>query len=142
MRVNRFQPQVFLFRHNLSILVRGSGDNPYGDNAMNRPIAAALALSTFFFMPQESFAVPVIVTSNLNIQFNNVVDPISDDYVALYNSCTPGPCSFQSVEALSPIPVGNSDQIVSVPAGYDGIAFLGVYNASSGAAGLTIGVDS
>jgi PEP-CTERM motif len=126
---------------------------PERENVMSRYVVSVLALSTFLALPQVSDATPI----SLVFSFNNIVDPISADYVGLYSRDTiTSDLNVVGVAALAPIPVGDSTQsIVISPAALSqtvppnandtaaiaGIAFIGVYNPTS-TPGLTIGIDS
>jgi hypothetical protein len=107
-------------------------------------IVSVLALSAFLILPQVASAAS-ITTSTVVIDFNNVVDPISSDYVAFYTGCTGGTggCAFETADILGSVPVGDSSQSITIPTIFgeptNGIAFLGVYSSGEG---LTIGVDS
>jgi PEP-CTERM motif len=109
----------------------------------------ALAIAALPVFPQIAQANEI----TLNLNFQNIVDPIGADYVGLFTG-DPGTSNFDfaGVAALAPIPVGDSSQSIiigpaaisqTLPADLNditGIAFLGVYDPTSADPGLTIGV--
>jgi hypothetical protein len=116
-------------------------------------LGAALLACGVVGMPSFAHA----ASSEITLDFANVINPISSDYVALFSGTTSA-VTFDGYATLQDIPAGGSDQNViisptgssqTVPADLGGntplfYAIAGVYTASSSAGttqGVSVGVN-